>query len=508
MKTPPRPVPAVHRMSVRLSRAALACILISSILLEARALAAPDGKSAPATATAARDDQEVAAKKKEAQAYFEKGLAHYEKEEWDAALAQFERSRATYPTRAATKNAAYCLRKLRRLDDALAMFEEMLAFSNLPKEERALTEAAIAELRKGLGTLRIEGGAAGASLVVDGRYRGNLPLPGPLRVTAGMHEVRAFKEGQDPFGATVEVVATREAVVKLGSLSTGGLLKVTEERGRALDVVIDGRVMGKTPWEGSLPVGEHVVTLRGSASLDAIPECAAGEGGEEGKRAASPEKVELGTQPVSVPIRLRQVTQLTLTAEALDTSLRIEPTPGGAVVAIDSVVVGRGAWEGRLRVGEHKVEVMADGFAPDVRRVKLLPQKRQVIAVELEREVSASSIGLARNVSAGVAFGLGALGLGTFGVSLALAKGKVDELKVACPDDLCPRSQQANLVAVHDLQTISTVGLVVGGIGVAAGTVVLVALPSGPKSPGPASAGVAGWRLAVGAGQIGLEGSF
>src|SRR5262249_16281662 len=112
--------------------------------------------------------------------------------------------------------------------------------------------------------------------------------------------------------------------------------------------------------------------------------------------------VALGTQPVSVPIRRREVTTLTLTAEALDTALRVEPTPGGALVSIDSVAVGHGAWEGRLRVGQHKIEVTAEGFLPEVRRVTLERQKRQVLTIELARDPSTQGFWMARNLGAGI----------------------------------------------------------------------------------------------------------
>jgi hypothetical protein len=327
----------------------------------------PGSEKADPAAPPAQQDSDFAAKKKEAQAAFERGLTHYEKEEWDPALVEFTRSRAAYPTRSATKNAALCLRKLGRLDEAIDMFEALLGFENLPEDDRKATQTAITELGRTLGTLRIEGALAGASIVVDGRFRGTAPLPAPLRVTEGSHEVRAFKEGQDPFGATADVTPHQETKVTVRSLSTGGRLRVTEERGRVLDVVVDGGVVGKTPWEGPLSVGPHVVLLRGHGQW--VPDCASAPAGESPERRAAKEVVELGTVPAKVRIRLHELTSLTLAAEELDTSLRIEPKPAGAPVEIDSAFVGWGTWEGMLRVGEHRVVVSAEGFTPVTRVV-------------------------------------------------------------------------------------------------------------------------------------------
>jgi len=224
---------------------------------------------APAAVTPAPDDQDSLARQAEARARFEAGLVHFQKEEWDAALTELIRSRKAMPTRAATKYAATCLQELRRFDEALDLFEEVLAFPNLAAKDLKFAQDGIATLQPRVGTLVIKGGEPGASIVVDGRYRGTLPLPGPLRVTTGSHEIGAFKEGLDPFGATTEVAAKQSAVAQLHSLSTGGRLKVSEQRSRVLDVVIDGALVGKTPWEGPLAVGDHLVTLRGNVSLDA-----------------------------------------------------------------------------------------------------------------------------------------------------------------------------------------------------------------------------------------------
>jgi len=87
-------------------------------------------------------------------------------------------------------------------------------------------------------------------------------------------------------------------------------------------------------------------------------------------------------------VKLGQVTALSLAAEPLEGSARVEPTPAGASVAIDGVVVGRGVWEGRLRVGPHRIEVADEGFVPSVRRLELSKGQAQVIPVSLERDLS------------------------------------------------------------------------------------------------------------------------
>lgn len=327
--------------------------------------AGPEPSSPPAAAPAAPPEPapEVDAKRAEAFAHFEKGIVLFEEEAWSAALAEFLRSRELYPTRANTKNAAICLRKLQRYDEALDLYEALLSgFSSLPEDDRALAERAVTELRGLVGAVELRGAEAGASIVIDGRDRGKTPTAGPLRVAAGTHVVRLYKDGFAPFEARVDVPGGRTIVVeaRLGALTRSGRLKVTEETGKALEVVVDNVVVGTTPWEGALAVGEHTVVLRG------------------------PDR--LGTQPAAAPVSLNRTTALTLVAETLDAELRVEPTPRGAAVAVDGVAVGRGIWNGRLRAGGHRVEIAAEGFLAVARDVSLQAGEREVVTVSLARD--------------------------------------------------------------------------------------------------------------------------
>jgi hypothetical protein len=215
-----------------------------------------------------------------------------------------------------------------------------------------------------VGTLEIEGAELGSVIILDGQERGEYPLLAPLRVAAGSHVVRVFKEGFQPFEQRVDVAGGKSAAVsaRLRALSRAGRLRVVEQGGRALDVVISGAVVGRTPWEGHLEEGEHTISIRGER--------------------------DLGTQPVSVAVRVGETTLLTLAAEELDASLRVLPTPAGASVAIDSVVVGRGTWGGKLRAGEHTIEVAASGFVPSVQRVSIRRAEQRALAVVLQRDPS------------------------------------------------------------------------------------------------------------------------
>jgi hypothetical protein len=307
-------------------------------------------------------DAATEAKKEEARGYFQKGLTLLDDQAWDAALVEFQRSRQIYPTRNATKNAAFCLQRLHRFDEALETYEALLRdYPTLPAEDRAVATKSIADLGSLVGTIDLRGAEPGASIVIDGRDRGASPPAGPIRVSIGTHVVRVYKEGFVPFETRVEVSGGRTTTVDahIGALTQGGRLRIAEQAGKAVEVLVDGVLVGKTPWEGALAPGEHTVVLRGPGNL--------------------------GSQPVTAPVRVNEVTPLTIVAEELAAALRVEPVPAGASVALDGVTVGRGVWEGRLRVGSHQVEVVADGFQPLTLQVNVDRDSHQVLAPKLVR---------------------------------------------------------------------------------------------------------------------------
>ena len=300
--------------------------------------------------------------RQEARRHFEKGIAVLREEAWAPALAEFLLSRSLYPTRAATNNAAIVLRKLLRYDESLDMFETCLRDFQVPAAERAAAQRAIAELRGLVGTIDISGAEPGAAIVVSGQTKGEYPQVKPIRVAAGTHIVRIMKEGYEPFEIRLDVAGGQTAVVKakLRVLTRSGKLRIKEGTGKTVDVLVDNAVVGQTPWQGTLSVGSHMVALRG-----------------EGK---------LGTQPAAAPVKSQELTTLSLLAEELEASLRVDPTPPGASVWINSVNVGRGVWLGRLKTGEHRVEVKTDGFLPAVRVVQLEKGQRENVALQLERD--------------------------------------------------------------------------------------------------------------------------
>ncbi|WP_437672059.1 PEGA domain-containing protein [Sorangium sp. So ce131] len=215
------------------------------------------------------------------------------------------------------------------------------------------------------GELEIRGGEPGALVTIDGRGRGELPSP-PLRVAPGVRAVRIYKRGFALFEELVDVEGGRLATLeaRMTELQQAGTLKIVEPRGRRADVVIDSAIVGATPWEGPLAPGSHTVILRGDGNT--------------------------GTEPVAALVRENEVTSLTLAVEELGAELRVEPTPPGAMVAVDGVILGRGAWSGGLRPGAHEIEVGLDGWVRRRARTSLAHGEARTLPVALSRDPDAA----------------------------------------------------------------------------------------------------------------------
>jgi len=299
----------------------------------------------------------------EARRHFEIGLDLVQRRAFDSALAEFLRSRELYPTAAALLNAAVCLRELARAEEALDMYEELNARfgTQVSPADRRGIDTDVAALADRVGAIDVSSDPPGARVVVDGRDRGATPLAKGVRVTVGRHAVRVVAEGRAPFEADVDVEARKRSAVtaKLESVARIGTLVVSEEQGRVFEVLVDGEVVGTTPWRGTLSEGEHSVALRG----------------EE----------DVGARPRTVRVAAGASVEVRPAAEVLPGELRVEPSPKEARVAIDGREVSRGAWSGKVPSGDHLVDVSAPWYEPQRLRVTVSSRAPAAIRPTLER---------------------------------------------------------------------------------------------------------------------------
>lgn len=345
----------------RMAFAALAALFVA-----APAFAQPKGtgagKGKPPEAPAAPEPpldpaaQAEATAKEEARKHFDQGLALFDRGSLDAAYPEFEKSISIYPTRAAIKNAALCLRRLNRFAEAVNMNERLLAFPGVSEEEKGIANAELAQLRPVVGNIIVDGVQPGATVTIDSKPVGTTPLAGPLHVAVGTRVVRILKAGFETFEQRVEAAGGKDITVRavLAPLELSGWLLVEEASGYNVDVVLDGTVVGKTPWRGLIATGEHLVVLRGD------------------KRQ--------GTQPARIEVRQSQVTNMLVIAEELTSDLKVKSQLPGGEIRVDGVLVGRDTWEGPVRAGSHRIEIGGNGYIMSERRIDVAPGKTEIVS--------------------------------------------------------------------------------------------------------------------------------
>ncbi|MEM1029679.1 MAG: PEGA domain-containing protein [Myxococcota bacterium] len=212
------------------------------------------------------------------------------------------------------------------------------------------------------GRLEIRVSETGATITVDGTPRGNAPLPGALEVAAGEHVVQVTQPGFE--------TVTRTVTVEPGDTPTVVTVKLEAARGRLvvkaagdtpLEVLIDGDVVGTTPYEADVDAATYRIAGRGKGIDAAVQEVEVGAG---------------------------DTIEVTLRAGAATGQLEVRIADGQGRVLIDGEEVGVGNWSGALTAGPHTLRVERDGYAPVEREVMIVAGDVRAESVKLTKSAA------------------------------------------------------------------------------------------------------------------------
>lgn len=177
---------------------------------------------------------------------------------------------------------------------------------------------------------------------------------------------------------------------------------------------------------------------------------------------------------------------------ALDSALRfianfsVDLQPADAMLTVDGVPAALGpARTLTLDPGDHELVASAPGHESATRHVTATAGRHGRVVLQLVPIAGATASAAApTNVVERTPAGIKALTIG--GLSLALVGGAVglgaglktlseaDKLDGACPDKMCPPDQASTIDHAKTWGNVSTASLIVGGVGLVAGTVGLV----------------------------------
>jgi len=478
----------------------IGALLVAGMLLPSTSTAA-DAKAGSPPSTSPEDAAEAKAHRDRAGKEFDRG-------NYQEAYEALQKALTLQNTAGAMAMKGSSLNALGRYDEALQTYEKVLEqFPNASAGLRTKVKGEMEALLAKVGTIDVSGDVPeGGRLFVNDRDVGKLPLASPVRVVAGVYEVRAEVAGFPPITAKVSVDAGKPSVAKLAVGKKTGLLEVRELRGWPLRVELDGKDVGVTPWTGIVDVGEHSVRLHGFVDAEAlqlceVPETASGDTPDVPEAGA---RMESASKTVSVGFY--KEARAVLSADDLDTSLRVDATPAGATLRIDGRDVGVAPWDGRLPLGEHAIEVRSKGYFVSKQRVTLERRKQRELSIALERVPEPPGFWTGRTVGTTAGLGVGLIGLGFFGVAGGLALKNASELRDACQQGICPGGKIEQLEETHTLGNVALAGMIVGGVGVVAGAAVWVF--AAPKEQKRETREQAGIGVRVGVGGVSVEGRF
>jgi PEGA domain len=287
-------------------------------------------------ASARADDQDP--RLEQAKSLFRQGNALLAAGAPEAALERFLASRRLVASGKNTANAAICLERLGRSDEALEMYEDLVArFSaDLDEQDRQNLAPIMAQLAARLGALDISANVE-ALVTVDGSPRGKLPRTSAMKVMPGKRRVRVMKEGYQTFELTVNVRPGESTAIdaSLEPLSGLGALRVEQGSPGDVQLVVDGQPLGKLPWEGTLGVGSHLLQALGDA---------------------------LGSKPKTVQVVERKTQLIRLILRPLGATIQVVTGSPSATVLLDGEALGRGRWRGRLPLGSYMIRATEFGY--------------------------------------------------------------------------------------------------------------------------------------------------
>ena len=110
-------------------------------------------------------------------------------------------------------------------------------------------------------TIEIMSMTAGATIYLDDKKLGIVPMEDPIEVTPNEpHALRLQKRGFATFTDTFKLKAGESREVEADLVPSGGILKLTCNIRRA-QVMLDGKPIGRTPFDGDVPPGKHKLEI-------------------------------------------------------------------------------------------------------------------------------------------------------------------------------------------------------------------------------------------------------
>ena len=97
---------------------------------------------------------------------------------------------------------------------------------------------------------------AGAEVYIDDKMIGKVPIEEPIVLTPGSHSLKVQKRGFTPHIDTIKLSKGEQKELEVDLVPSGGVVKLSSNVRRA-QVLLDGKPIGRTPFDGDIAPGKH-----------------------------------------------------------------------------------------------------------------------------------------------------------------------------------------------------------------------------------------------------------
>ena len=218
--------------------------------------------------------------------HFDRGIAFFNEERYDAALAELARAYELAPAHQVLYNLARVHAALGNAVESARAYSSYLedAGASIGRARRREAERALAEQRSRIGRLTVTADVPRATISVDGVDVATTPLTEPIELSAGSHTVEVRAPGREPVRRAVSIAGNTDQTLDLRlereSIPRGNL-RVTANLAD-VRIEVDEEPVGITPLQSSVPLvaGTHQVRASRAGYLEETRAVIVEEGAE------------------------------------------------------------------------------------------------------------------------------------------------------------------------------------------------------------------------------------
>lgn len=130
--------------------------------------------------------------------------------------------------------------------------------------------AALAAPKPKTGFVVVYSTTVGADILIDEKKVATVPFEEPLPVEPGKHTVVLVKRGFSRFELELDVKKGKTLEVEADLIASDGILRVLTTNVDGAIVQVDKNVIGKTPFDGLVPAGQHMLRVSKEGYRDSV----------------------------------------------------------------------------------------------------------------------------------------------------------------------------------------------------------------------------------------------